>query len=182
MRKSRIFVCISDVWPAVDHSTAQRWRSVQSHLHSGTNQPAQRVNICTERLSVDTFYGLHVCFADRRSTALLCFFLRIRTTLSLRGCGRTDRRIEKQHIRRDERCFLAVVHIFLELNKWKFEDVTFTYFFLCKKKKKTPFDIRTSEVQFWEFHPTTVTSYQTAQLGLRNCDMLIPKNTHDLKH
>lgn len=136
MRKSRIFVCISDVWPAVDHSTAQRWRSVQSHLHSGTNQPAQRVNICTERLSVDTFYGLHVCFADRRSTALLCFFLRIRTTLSLRGCGRTDRRIEKQHIRRDERCFLAVVHIFLELNKWKFEDVTFTYFFLCKKKKK----------------------------------------------
>lgn len=58
----------------------------------------------------------------------------------------------------------------------------FHIFLSVQKKKKTPLDIRTSEVQFWEFHPTTVTSYQTAQLGLRNRDMLSPKNTHDLKN
>lgn len=69
--KSRIFLCISDVWPAVDHSTAQRRRSDRSHLHSGTNQPAQRVNICTEGKVLILSTGL--MFVSQTEEAQRCF-------------------------------------------------------------------------------------------------------------
>lgn len=105
--------------------------------HISTLAPTNQLNVLIFVLKVKCWYFLQAWCLFRRQkkhNAALLFFAYSDYFITPRLWTNGQKSWEATY--RERRTLCSVVHIVLELNKWRFEDVTLTYFSLCKKKKK----------------------------------------------